>query len=117
MTATREHLVLGGPPVPHPLVETAAGRREWATAQLQAWEPEPCKECGDEGHIVTVQLYPRPDESRGDVRDTLQRVCHCCAFGPPGHPERGLLARLRSEQAEGDDHDITFELLRDGRWV
>jgi hypothetical protein len=109
--------VMSGPPVATPRVETVAGRREWATAQLQAWEPEPCEECGEEGHVVTVQLYPRPDETRGGVRDELQRVCHCCAFGPPGRPGRGLLARLRSEQAEGDDHDIHFELLRDGRWV
>ncbi|MBN9739529.1 hypothetical protein DMP23_46690 [Amycolatopsis sp. A1MSW2902] len=92
-------------------------RKHVATAQLQSAAPEDCEECGLANHVVTVQLYPRPDESRADARTELQRVCHHCAFGSPGHPELGLLARLRNEQAEGDDRDIEFELLRDGRWV
>lgn len=119
MTAAvkRAHVVLSGPPVPHPDVETASGRAQWQAASLKALEPELCEECGEDGHFVTARLYPRPDEARDGVRDALIEACTCCTFGPIGKPQRGLLARLRSEQAEGDDFDIRFEVMfPDGTW-
>lgn len=113
----REHVVLSGPPIPCPEVETALGRAEWQAASLKAAEPEPCEECGKEGCFVTARLYPRPDKARDGVRDELVEACSCCVFGPAGKPDRGLLARLRSEQAEGDDRDIQFEVMfPDGSW-
>ena len=115
--AERVHVVLSGPPVLHPDVETPAGRAEWQAASLAAAQLEVCEECGEDGHVVTVRLHPRPDAHRTDARDELIEACSCCAFGPVGHPERGLLQRLRSEQAEGDDHDITVEVrFPDGTW-
>lgn len=114
----REHVVLGGDPVLVPLVQTAAGRAEWAAASLAALNVDECDHCGEEGHLALVRLYPRPDGHRPEAIDEMREVCSCCAFGTVAHPERGLLARMRSEQAEGDDHEITVEVLApDGRWV
>lgn len=113
----REHIVLSGPPVLHPDVETPAGRAEWQAAALKALELEPCEECGEEGHFVAVRLYPSPDGHRPEAISEMREVCTCCAFGLIGKPNRGLLARMRSEQAEGDDADIRFEVqFPDGSW-
>lgn len=113
----REHIVLGGEPVPVPLVQTPEGFAEWAAASMAARGVPPCEECNEEGHFADVRLYPRPDPRRPEAIDELKQVCSCCAFGVCGHPERGLLHRLRSEQAEGDDHDIQIEaLFPNGRW-
>jgi hypothetical protein len=117
MIAVREHVVLGGAPVRRPDVETPAGRAEWQAASLRALAVELCEECGEDGHVVTVRLHPRPDGHRPEARDELVEACSCCAFGPVGRPERGLLARLRGEQAESDDHDILVEVrFPDGSW-
>lgn len=113
----REQIVLSGEPVLHPLVTTPAGHAEWQAASLKALELDLCDECSVDGHVVSVRLHPRPDAHRTEARDELVEACTCCAFGPVGQPERGLLARLRSEQAENDDHDITVEArFPDGTW-
>ncbi|WP_326565117.1 hypothetical protein VSH64_25065 [Amycolatopsis rhabdoformis] len=114
----REHIVFGGPAVPVPLVQTPAGFAEWAAESMAARGVPPCEECGEVDHFADVRLYPRPDGRRPEAIDELKQVCSCCAFGVCGKPERGLLWRLRGEQAEGDDHDITIEVLMpDGRWA
>lgn len=100
-----------------PYVHTAEGRAEWAEAKRSA-ELQPCLECNEIGHFVTVRVAPRPDKANPDATDKLVETCSHCMFGPTGHPERGELARLKGEQAEGDDHDLTVEVLApDGRWI
>ncbi|MFF4600121.1 hypothetical protein [Amycolatopsis sp. NPDC001319] len=112
MTAVREHVVLSGPPVPMPLVETAPGREEWQAASLAALQPEMCEWCGLDGHVVRWHVYPHPGEHPTEgVLDELVSACACCTWGP-----RGLLKRAEEESA--DDRDIQVEHLdRSGRWV
>jgi hypothetical protein len=113
----RVRVVLGGAPVLTPDIATPAGHAEWAAASMAARGVPPCRECNEVGHFADVRLYPRPDPRRPEAVDELKTVCSCCAFGEYGKPERGLLHRLRSEQAEGDDHDIQIEVLfPNGRW-
>lgn len=100
-----------------PYVETAAGRAEWAEAAAHA-DLESCGWCGEHGHYVVARATPRPDPDRPEALDEIVESCSCCMFGPIGKPGRGLLARLRGEQAEGDDHELTVEALSpEGRWI
>jgi hypothetical protein len=113
----RQHIVLPGDPVRRPDVQKPGGYAAWMAAALAADQDDPCEECGEDGHVVMIRLHPRPDAHRTEARDELVEACSCCAFGPIGKPERGLLARLRSEQAEGDDLDIKVEVMfPDGSW-
>ena len=100
-----------------PYVQSAVGLADYAEALLAA-ELQPCLVCNEIGHFVTVRVTPRPDPARPEAIDELVEACTCCVFGQFGKPERGLLARLKGEQAEGDDHDLTVEVLApDGRWI
>ncbi|MFF4600601.1 hypothetical protein [Amycolatopsis sp. NPDC001319] len=114
MTAVveREHVVLGGDPVLLPLVETVAGRAEWAAASLAAQQPEQCRWCQHEGHTVRWHVYPHPGENPAEgVLDELVSACFCCIWGP-----RGLLDRAERESV--DDRPIEVEHCdRDGRWA
>lgn len=115
--ARRTTVRLAAMPLQTPYVDTAAGCAEWTEAAASA-ELQPCEWCGEVGHVVLTRAAPRPDPTRTDTLDELVEACSCCMFGPVGHPQRGLLARLRSEQANGDDHDLTVEVLApDGRWI
>lgn len=112
MTATREHVVLSGPPVVTPLVLTEPGLREWQAASEAAEQPDLCKHCDRPGHVVRWQLYPHPGECpEPGVLDELVEACFCCTWGP-----NGLVARAEAESV--DDRDIQVEHLdRAGRWV
>lgn len=100
-----------------PYVHTAEGLAEWAEAMLSA-ALQDCLLCNETGHFVTVRVTPRPDENRPDATDELVEGCTCCIFGTLDRPTRGELFRLRGEQAEGDDHDLTVEVLDpSGRWI
>jgi hypothetical protein len=100
-----------------PYLHTAEGLAEYVEAMLRA-ELQPCLVCNEIGHFVTVRVAPRPDDANPSATDKLVESCSHCMFGPVGKPQRGLLFRLRGEQAEGDDHDLTVEVLDpEGRWI
>ncbi|MCG3757393.1 hypothetical protein [Amycolatopsis sp. Poz14] len=114
MTAVMERtrVVLGGPPVLRPVIETEAGRAEWEAASTAAQEPEQCEWCQQAKHLVRWRITPHPgDTPAPGVLDELVGACHCCTWGPAG-----LYERARREAT--DDRDIQVEHLeRGGRWV
>ncbi|WP_020658353.1 hypothetical protein [Amycolatopsis benzoatilytica] len=112
MTAAREHVVMGGPPVITPLIETPSGRREYEQAHEIGLEP--CHQCEEEGHWVRWRVYPHPGPFPADgVLTEDVEGCQHCTFGRDGR--EGLIARAERESV--DDRDITVEHLeRDGSW-
>lgn len=110
----REHVVLGGEPVPVARVDRPAGFREWAAAR-PADEPQPCHQCEEEGHVVQFCVYPHPGRFPADgVLTEAAEACHHCTWGGPG--AEGLVARAERESV--DDRDIEVDQLNaDGRWV
>lgn len=114
--AAREVVVYPREDVPQPYAVTEEGQEEWAIASRLS-DNQQCLHCQAEGHWVRCRATPRPDPRNTSAIDELVESCPCCMFGPTGLPGRGLRARLEAERADGDDFDITIEVLdHNGRW-
>lgn len=113
----REVVVFPREDVPQPYAESPVGQRDWDEASHIA-DDQQCLHCQEEGHWVRVRATPRPDPKNTSAIDELVESCPCCMFGVTGLPGHGLLVRLKNERADGDDFDITVEVLdHNGRWM
>lgn len=106
---TRQHVVLSGPRVTTPLIETPSGRMEWVQAHQTGLEP--CHQCEEHNHWIRWRVYPNPGPfpAPGVLTEDVEG-CYCCTWGPDG-------LYVRAVRESVDDRDITVEHRDvDGSW-